>query len=254
MNDFDSAMLVSYCGFIFIETLSRNKVCFLEEEAWTRALRATAVKQPLGSERHELVIELWTHVFPKARLFKLTTEYILSADSEQDAKDPEVAKAIVAECHELRRLHVEWRDEYTTFSQLHDACSSPRFKYREFMALSFSSQLLCTLLIVALDPTAPSSRYLAEEVQDMAEMIILLHEEARLCQDWQCDVLMAKKLVFAKAAIAMKDGWARALNGDETCLSAQKTISRELFIDWNKRIGRDWRTTLCHLTDSSSVL
>lgn len=254
MNEFDSAMLVSYFGFIFIETLSRNKDCFLEEEAWQQTLKNIAVTRPVGSERHELVIELWTHVFPKARLFKLATDYILNADNDDEPRDPKIARKVIEECCELRKQHLDWRTRYTAFSKAHSACNSPRFKAREFLALSFSSQLLCTQLIIALDPTGPGSQELGDEVQDMAEMILLLHDQARLCQDWQCDVLMARKLTYAKIAIASRDWWARALGGDETCLSKKKTIAKDLFIDWNERIGRDWRTMRCDLTDSTSVL
>ena len=252
-NDFDSAMLVSYLGVIFIETLSRNKDCFLEDEAWNRALNSIAVKTPLGSERHELLIELWTYVFPKARLFRLATDYILNADNPEDTRDPAIAESIIAECHELRRLHFHWRERYTAFSQLHQACNSPRFKAREFLALSFSSQLLTTQIIVALDPTGAGSKDLAEEVQDMSEMILLLHEKSRLCQDWQCDVLMARKLTYAKAAMTMKERWESALSGDGGCLSGMKTISRDLFVEWNERIGRDWRGVRCELTECASV-
>jgi hypothetical protein len=213
-----------------------------------------AVTKPLGSERHELVIELWTHVFPKARLFRLTTDYILRADSNAaEARDPAIVQSIVQECHELRRQHLDWRERYTAFSIEHSACNSPRFKAREFLALSFSSQLLVTQFILALTPTAPGSRELAEEVQDMAEMILMLHEWARLCQDWQCDVLMARKLTCARAAIATKDWWARAIGGDVNCLTERGTIGKALFVEWNERIGREWRSLPGEMTDCTSV-
>jgi hypothetical protein len=252
MNEFDSAMLVSYFGFILIETLSQNKDCFLEGESWTRVLKAISVKAPLDSERHELVIELWTHVFPKARLFRLVTDYIMHADSE-NPRDRTAAQAIIKECYELRRLHLDWRIRYTDFSRKHSLCDSPRAKARAFLALAFSSQLLYTQFIVALDPLAAEAVELNDEVQDMAEMILVLHEKARMCGDWQSDILLARKITCAKAAIAIRDAWAQALRGDKSCLSSQNTIGRHLFVDWNKRIMREWRTFGCDLAKSAPV-
>lgn len=247
MSDFDSAMLVSYFGFISIETLSHNQDCFLEGEDWNRVLKALSVKTPLDSERHELVIELWTYVFPQSRLFRLVTNYILRAGSDRP-QDPNAAQDIIKECHELRRLHLDWRIRFSAFSLKHSLCDSPRAKARAFLALSFSSQLLCTQFIVALDPLATEAAELNDEIQDMAEMILALHEKAHMCGDWQSDILLARMITCAKAAIATKGLWAQALGGDRSFLSSQNTIGRQLFVDWNARIMREMRTHGCDVT------
>jgi hypothetical protein len=249
-TEFERSMLISYLGFIFIESLFRNKDCFLEGERWTRALKGMAVTEPPNSERHENVIELWIDVFPLARLFHQTTDYIMY----NDAVKPGVVLDIVLECYELRRKHIDWRARYGAFTRQHNACTGGSFKAREFCAVSFASQLLVDRFIIALEPLSPGAKDLEIEVQEMADMIALMYDEAKFSEDWQCDLLMARKTLFSQGARDTKDDWEKALDGDEDCLSNKGTLSKELFAEWNQKMGRDYESKGCYQTMASPVL
>jgi hypothetical protein len=241
-TEFERSMLISYIGFMFLETLSRNRSCFLEDEHWTRALKSMAVTEPANSERHEHIIELWINVFPGSRLFQLTTDYVMF----DDVIDPETVLDIVLQCHEVRKKQIDWRKRYGAWARAHNACTGGGFKAREFCAISFVSQLLADRFIVALDPLAPGAKDLEAEVEKMVDMIELMQEESRYSEDWQCDVLMTRKVGFAQATKMTKSAWEKALDGDSDCISEKGTISKELFAEWNRMMNRDYEARTCY--------
>jgi len=223
----------------FTETLSLKKDCFLEDKKWTDAIMSMAVHHPPNSERHYLVLKQWTLVFPISRLFRLTTNCIMSINEE----DPDL---IIAECHQVHSNLIAWRNEYGNFALQHNACKGGNFKAREFIGGSYASQLLLLRCIVALGPLRSEARQLEAEVQQMAAIIARLDEESRWSENWECDALMAKKVVFGEAARKSKDEWLGAVNGKRKFLAkGRAVISAVVFARWDRLHGKDFEGRNC---------
>jgi hypothetical protein len=151
-----------------------------------------AVEEPPQSERHIQIITLWINMFAISRLFKETTDIVMSGGPRDSRK----IEAIMRECNDIRDRHIAWRKGYIVFTMTHNACNEGGFKAREFLAVSMSGQLLVDRFMTALDPLALNALDLEIEVQSLANMILMMYKETGYSEKWRCDVLMVRKVRY----------------------------------------------------------
>jgi hypothetical protein len=213
--------------------------CFFEEPEWKALLSSissvetstTAVKSP---DCHPMISSLWVHASPTARLFKQTTAFVTGSKPS----DPGSILRLILEACQTRQNVLLWREKFTLFASERYA-NRQRFRLRELLGVSFAVQVVLNRLIVAMEPYATEAKSFEAETQGLAEKIIALCEEATKEALPTSDILLAQKLVIAKAAKESVDDWMFAVSTDMAqFVEGRKSVSPAVYERWCSSLGR----------------
>jgi hypothetical protein len=213
--------------------------CFFEQPDWKALLSVisatgkstTMIKSP---NCHPMISSLWIHASPTARLFRKTTAFVVGTI----AADPGSIFQLILEAYQTRQNLISWREKFTQFASEHYA-DRHKLRLRELLGVSLAVQIVLNRLVVALEPRATEARSLETETQAFAEKIITLCDEAAREALLASDLLLAQKLVIAKAAKHSEDDWNLAVSRDaDPTEPKRKCVLAALFYRWCTSLGR----------------
>ena len=213
--------------------------CFFEEPEWkallssisTVEISTSAIKTP---DCHPMTSSLWIHASPTPRLFKQTTAFVTGLQ----ASEPGSILHLILEALQTRQNVLSWRERFTVFASERSA-DRQRLRLRELLGVSFAVQIVLNRLIVALEPRAAEARTFEIETQAFAEKVIVLCEEAAREALPASDILLAQKLVIAKAAIESNSDWMQAVSkGSVHTEQGSKRLPAAIFKRWCISFGR----------------
>ncbi|KAH7304678.1 hypothetical protein B0I35DRAFT_444735 [Stachybotrys elegans] len=223
-TDLEQQILMSQTGTIFHESMSIGEDCFLEEPKWKTLLSSIAAVESLSC--HPVVSSLWIYVSPTARLFRQTGVCI------NGAGDPGTILHLILEAYQTRQNLLTWRENFTRFAAEQPDRHAPRL--REFLGVSFAVQIMLNRLIVALEPRAEDARTFENEAQTFADRVIVLCDEAdKEALPASC-MLLAEKIVIAKATKWTRDDWMAVSGTDSTC----RRMPAAVFEKWSISLRR----------------
>lgn len=219
--------------------MSIGEDCFLEEPKWKALLSSIAgVERPTNIVKsldcHPMLSSLWIHASPTARLFRQTSVCVAGTG----ANDPGTILQLILEAYQTRQNLLTWRENFTKFAAERQADRN-RSKLRELLGVSFAVQIVLNRLIVALEPHAAEARTFENETQAFADRVIVLCDEAAKEALPTFDMLLAEKIVVAKAAKESEDDWMWAVSGgtSSTC-RGRKCVPAAIFEKWSISLGR----------------
>jgi hypothetical protein len=213
--------------------------CFFEEPEWKALLSSisrsenptTEMKSP---DCHPMISSLWIHASPTPRLFRQTTACV----TEPRANDPGTILQLILELYRTRQHILSWREKFTQFA-LERHADRHRLRLREILGVSFAVQMVLNRLIVALEPHAAEAPSFENETQAFAEKIIALGDEAAREALPTSDLLLAQKIVIARAAKESEEDWKLAVSrGTIPALPGRKCVSAVVFERWCISLGR----------------
>lgn len=212
--------------------------CFFEEAEWKALLSSISrIENPMKVTKtpdcHPLMTSLWINASPTARLFKQTTALITGLQ----ASEPGSILQLILETFQTRQNVLSWREKFTVFASERSA-DRQRLRLRELLGVSFAVQIVLNRLIVALEPRAAEARAFETETQAFAEKVIVLCDEAAREALPTSDILLAQKLVIARAAKEGEEEWMMAVSEDRTTEQGKKNVLAAIFERWCTSLGR----------------
>lgn len=186
-------------------------------------------------ERRSSVLEVWKVVSPLPRLFRRTTEFLLSNQEQRPAEVME----LILHCYQTRRNISAWREGFEKGLQKCSFIRSADHKDEANMGVSIAAQCIVQRLIVALEPHGESAPAFEEETQDLANRLLsgsLLQVNS---DHPRFDLPLAQKKMIARSIVATEDPWTQALKIASNAIEpGRKHITRQIFKDWCDWLGR----------------
>ncbi|EHK25946.1 uncharacterized protein TRIVIDRAFT_218117 [Trichoderma virens Gv29-8] len=247
-SEFEKALFLAHIGPTVMSAFLNNTPCFLEQPQWQAVIREAVNEETTLTNDKEFALALWGGLIEMPRLFKRTTELLLSPCPPPQKEIDDLTERLLAK----RKNLVIWlsmirkhpivktgglgEDEYGVLVFPSD------FNYRELgpwcltrLALR-GTYAVCRMvksrLLYAVSPA--KFHDLEVEAQDIAHRILSLKEGMASFKDsalvW--NQFMAQGSWIAKGIIETKDAWGKEGEGHEGMLSKSK------FEKWNKVIGR----------------
>ncbi|KAL7801535.1 hypothetical protein V8C43DRAFT_137208 [Trichoderma afarasin] len=248
-TEFEKALFLAHIGPTVMSAFLNNTPCFLEESRWQAVIREAVSEDVTLTNDKEFALALWGGLIEMPRLFKRTTELLLSPcpPSQKDIDD--ITERLLAK----RKNLVIWlslikkrpiiqtsggfrEDEYGVLVFPSD------FDYRKLgpwcltrLALRGTYAVCRMIKSRLLYAIAPAKFHdLEVEAQDIAHRILNLKEEMAPYKDsaliW--NQFMAQGSWIAKGIAETKDAWGEEGEGHDGMLSKSK------FKKWNEVIGR----------------
>lgn len=247
-SEFEKTLFLAHIGPTVMSAFLNNTPCFLEQPQWQAVIREAVSEDTTLTNDKEFALALWGGLIGMPRLFKNTTELLLSPcpPSQQEADD--LTERLLAK----RKNLIVWLD-WIRKSPIAQAGGirednygvlvfSDDFDYRKLgpwcltrLALRGTyavCRMIKSRLLYAISPS--KFHDLETEAQDIAHRILNLKEEVAASRDsplvWS--QFLAQGSWIAKGIVETKDTWAEDKEGH------QGMISKCKFEEWNEAIGR----------------
>ncbi|KAL7934125.1 hypothetical protein V8C35DRAFT_322224 [Trichoderma chlorosporum] len=247
-SEFEKALFLAHIGPTVMSAFLKNTPCFLEQPQWQAVIREAISEELTLTNDKEFALALWGGLIEMPRLFKRTTELLLSPcpPSQKDIDD--FVEQLLAKRKNLMMWLTSIRKRPLSEKvDLHEddygvLVFPSDFDYRELgpwcltrLALR-GTYAVCRMvksrLLYALAPA--KFHDLEVEAQDIAHRILSLEEEMASFKDssliW--NQFMAQGSWIAKGIAETKNAWGEEGEGHEGMLSKSK------FVKWNEVIGR----------------
>lgn len=232
-------MLMSQTGTIFHESMLLGEDCFFEEPRWKALMLSiskpkTSGKAIMTPECYPMISSLWIHASPTPRFFRQTTAIIVGTE----ASDPGTIFQLLIEIYQTRQNLVQWRKTFSIFAA-ERYTERHRLRLRELLGVSLAVQTVLNRLVVALEPRAAEASGYENETQAFAGQIISLCSEAAAEALPTSDLLLAQKLVVARAARESEHNWKLEISrGPIYGVERRTCVSVALFDRWCTSLGR----------------
>ncbi|KAL7811704.1 hypothetical protein V8C44DRAFT_330095 [Trichoderma aethiopicum] len=247
-SEFEKALFLAHIGPTVMSAFLNNTPCFLEQAQWQAVIREAVSEDTTLTNDKEFALALWGGLIVMPRLFKNTTELLLSACPPSQTEIDDLTERLLAKRENLI-VWLDWirkkpiaqagwirEDKYGVlvfssdfdYKKLGPWCLT-RLALRGTYAVC---RMIKSRLLYAISP----SRFhdLEVEAQDIAHRILNLKEEVAASQDsplvWS--QFMAQGSWIAKGIVETKEAWAEEKDRHQGMLSKCK------FEKWNEAIGR----------------
>ncbi|KAL7945383.1 hypothetical protein V8C42DRAFT_55866 [Trichoderma barbatum] len=247
-SDFEKALFLAHIGPTVMSAFLNNTRCFLEQAQWQAVIREAVSEDTTLTNDKEFALALWGGLIEMPRLFKKTTELLLSPRPPSLKEVDDLTERLLAK----RKNLLTW----LTMLQMHPIVKAGGLREDEYGVLVFTEdfdyrelgpwcltrlalrgtyavcRMIKSRLLYAISPA--NFRHFEAEAQDIAHRILSLKEDMALSKDsaliW--NQFMAQGSWIAKGIVETKDTWAEEGEGHEGMLSKLK------FKKWNEVIGR----------------
>ncbi|KAL7823753.1 hypothetical protein V8C26DRAFT_383739 [Trichoderma gracile] len=247
-SEFEKALFLAHIGPTVMSAFLNNTPCFLEQAQWQAVIREAVSEDTTLTKDKEFALALWGGLIVMPRLFKDTTELLLSTCPPSQQEVDDLTEQLLAKRKNLI-VWLDWirkkpiaqaggirEDDYGVL------VFSSDFDYRKLgpwcltrLALRGTyavCRMIKSRLLYAISPS--KFHDLETEAQDIAHRILNLKEEVAASKDsplvWS--QFMAQGSWIAKGIVETKDTWA------EDKERHQGMISKCKFETWNEAIGR----------------
>ncbi|OTA00753.1 hypothetical protein A9Z42_0010170 [Trichoderma parareesei] len=246
-SEFEKTLFLAHIGPTVMSAFLNNTPCFLEQAQWQAVIREAVSEDTTLTNDKEFALALWGGLIGMPRLFKNTTELLLSPCPPSQQETDDLTERLLAK----RKNLIVWLD-WIRKSPIAQAggirednygvlAFSDDFDYRKLgpwcltrLALRGTyavCRMIKSRLLYAISPS--KFHDLETEAQDIAHRILNLKEVAASRDSplvWS--QFMAQGSWIAKGIVETKDTWAEDQEGH------QGMISKCKFGEWNEAIGR----------------
>ncbi|PNP53544.1 hypothetical protein THARTR1_06238 [Trichoderma harzianum] len=247
-TEFEKALFLAHIGPTVMSAFLNNTPCFLEESQWQAVIREAVNEDTTLTNDKEFALALWGGLIEMPRLFKRTTELLLSSCPPSPNEIDDITERLLAKRKNLviwlslvkkrpiSQSSVLREDEYGVlvfpgefdYRKLGPWCLT-RLALRGTYAVC---RMIKSRLLYAIAPA--KFHHLEVEAQDIAHRILNLKEEMAPFKDsaliW--NQFMAQGSWIAKGIAETKDAWGEEGGRHNDMLSKSK------FKRWNEVIGR----------------